>query len=142
MGATPRVTTGIARALASGESTAICWKNSRVSGNSATVATHCVRLASRRCAQAPRGQDGRSPSAFRASGRRRSPATNNMPTAMNDSQNPACRTAHGSHSSTAVSASAITSRQSARRPRWRRISTTASINRVRCAGTPQPAIRA
>jgi hypothetical protein len=65
-----------------------------------------------------------------------------MPTATKDSQNPACRTAHGSHSSTAVSASAITSRQSARSPRWRSNSTTASISRVRCAGTPQPAMNA
>ncbi|OIQ64210.1 hypothetical protein GALL_542400 [mine drainage metagenome] len=125
------MTSGIAAALASGDTHATCWKNATVSGASATPTANCARVASR----SQRGQGDGGASRVRDAAE----ATNKAATAPNDSQKPACSKAHGSHDSTATSAHAIVSRQSARRPRRCASATAASISSARCAGTPKPA---
>ncbi len=60
------------------------------------------------------------------------------PTAQNDSQKPACSSAQGSTAVTTTAAASRTSRHGQRTPKaWSSV-TVASIQTVRCAGTPQP----
>ena len=62
----------------------------------------------------------------------------NRPTAMNDSQKPACIRAHGSSAVTTTAASSSTSSHGQRSPNVCSSVTVASIQTVRCDGTPQP----
>lgn len=100
-GVTTRLMTGMASALATGETSDTCENSSIVSGTSPTVTTYCV------CA----------PSATAARRRRQRPACGGsgavvrpavaysmVATAPNDSQKPGHSTAHGSSSTTAPSA--------------------------------------
>ena len=92
-GVTTRLTTGIATAFASGETTETCWKSSSTSGASPTVIAHCTRP---HCASQCRRPT-------------RSAATYSMrATAPNDSQKPADTAAHGSRTRTIASAAAST----------------------------------
>ena len=65
-------------------------------------------------------------------------AANSTPTATKLSQKPACSKAHGSAATTTAPASSHTMPQGQRTPANRRMPTVASIQQVRCAGTPQP----
>ena len=71
------------------------------------------------------------------SGERGDDAISN-PTATNESQKPACISAHGSIAVTTTPASSSTSSQGQRTPSVCDSVTTASIQIVRCDGTPQP----
>jgi len=57
---------------------------------------------------------------------------------MNESQKPGCSSAHGSSAVTTPAASSSTSSHGQRRPDACSSTTVASIQTVRCAGTPQP----
>ena len=63
---------------------------------------------------------------------------NNTPTATKLSQKPACISAQGSMATTTAPASNHTWGQGHCRPDLRRQATVANINKVLCAGTPQP----
>ena len=135
-----KVTSGMATRLARNPTTDTCWKNSIDNGARPTVAMSCVRKPLRTVAH-KRNAHGGSPPA--AAGRMGPQATGSdaisKPTAMNDSQNPGCSSAHGSSAVTTTAAASSTAGTGQRRPRLRRPTTTASIHTVRCAGTPQPA---
>lgn len=123
------VTQGIATALAASPTSDTCWKNSSPSGASASVTTHCSRRnASRRAA---------GPARAAASGRAK-PVVKRMPTAAKLSQKPACISAHGSAATTTAAISSHTIGQGQRRPERRSSDAAASIQTVRCEGTPQP----
>ena len=57
---------------------------------------------------------------------------------MNDSQKPGCSSAHGSSAVTTLAAASSTSSHGQRTPDARSSVTVASIQTVRCDGTPQP----
>ena len=63
---------------------------------------------------------------------------NNTPTATKLSQNPGCKSAHGSLTTTTQNASSHTCGQGQRKPPKRSAATVASMTQVRCAGMPQP----
>ena len=62
----------------------------------------------------------------------------NKPTATNDSQKPACSSAHGSSALTTTAATSRIIGHGQRRPDACSTVTVASIHTVRCDGTPQP----
>ena len=57
---------------------------------------------------------------------------------MNESQKPGCISAHGSSAVTTAAARSRTSSHGQRRPDSCNSTTVASIQTVRCAGTPEP----
>ena len=105
------------------------------------VAITWVRRSARSAAQASRGHP-RQPAGPTAPTARAAPSASDdaisSPTATNDSQNPACSSAHGSIAVTTTAATSSTSAHGQRRPLARASVTTASIQIVRCDGTPQP----
>ncbi|KWV83530.1 hypothetical protein PFL603g_00312 [Pseudomonas fluorescens] len=75
-------------------------------------------------------------------GPRRPPnASNNTATAANDNQNPTCRLAKGSSTSTPFSASSNGHHSPKWRKRRRHSNTRPTITQARCTGTPNPASR-
>ena len=153
-GVTSSVTHGIATALASSPTSETWLNSSSDSGVSASVTTHCSRTARRSPPPELASSAGQNPglSAFfklkvpvaPVAWARVAPESvaNNTPTATNDSQNPACIKAHGSSATTTAMASSQVCNQGHCRPLWRSSTTVASIQMVRCAGTPQPENRA
>ncbi len=134
-GVTTSVTQGMASALAASP-TSDTWPNSSsVNGASATVITHCSRSAlpawasSRRSGWLPAGL-GATPAP--------GSAANKMPTATKLSQKPACNSAHGSSATTTAQASNQTCVHGQRSANSRSRLTVASMQMVRCEGTPQP----
>jgi len=119
-GVTTRLMTGMAKALASGETMETCWNSASSRGVRPSVTTHCACAASR-------SQFSRAT--------RPLPAYTNKATAPNDSQKPGASTAHGSSTSTASSAQHSTSDIETTRPDHKAAAITASMYSVRCAGT-------
>ena len=139
-GVTTSVTHGMASALASRPTTDTCPNSSSVSGVRAIVITHCSRIA-RASAEPALPMRSRQPlSTASAAACTGSPASvaNSTPTATKLSQKPACNSAHGSIVTTTAQASSHTCGHGQRRPDRRSKPTVASIQTVRCAGTPQP----
>jgi hypothetical protein len=136
-GVTSSVTSGIATRLATNPTIDTCWKNSKVSGASPTVAMACVRSALRIAARL-RWRQPTGITTWVAAGS----APNSSATATKDNQKPGCSSAQGSSIATASAAASSTSTEGQRQPRLRSSTTTAIIATVRCAGTPQPASRA
>ena len=133
------VTTGIASRLASRPTNETCWKNTRLSGVRPRVATTCVRKPPRstrtKRAIAPLNAELRGTAMPGACTGR---DAINSATAPNDSQNPGCSRAQGSMSETTHAAASSTKVQGHANPNACKPVTAASIQTVRCAGTPQP----
>src|SRR5688572_1579624 len=111
-GTTIRLTTGIATALASGETMDICWNSASSGGIKARVTASCTRtqLASQ-CTFPMRPM-----------------VTYKMTaTAPNESQNPGASTAHGSTSTTMSSAAQSTTEADSKTPSQSAAATTASM---------------
>jgi len=136
------VTTGIATRLAMKPTSDTCWKKTSVSGVRPSVAIACVRRPPRAAATNRAGQ-ARQPEAapVAASGARVVAADDaiSKPTAMNDSQKPGWVSTHGSNTVTTTAATRRTSAHGQRRPAACSSVTVASIQIVRCDGTPPPA---
>ena len=135
-GVTTKVIAGIAMALASGELADACWKRKASTGSMARVISHCRRAAAtnRSRSRVPLVV----PFGIRVA---LAPAPSNTATAPNDSQNPVAIGAQGSATITSAAA-AQTMRVGAsgvRSPMPK--AATASIRKVRRAGTPHPARR-
>ena len=127
-GVTTKVTQGMAARLASSPDSD-SWPNSiRPSGASASEMRHC----SPHKASARAGSEGRSAPCMRAS------VASSTPTATKLSQKPACHRAQGSSTTTTASARHHTAGQGQRSPAPRNAATLASMQTVRCAGSPQP----
>ena len=140
-GVTPSVTTGMATRLASRPTSETCWKKTSVSGVRPSVATTWVRSPARAAASSRANRLGRavaaSPSSTSMAGRAIVDASR-RPTAAKESQKPGCVRAQGSSRVTTTAAARSTSGQGQRRPAPCSRQTAASIQIVRCAGTPQP----
>ncbi|MDT4846317.1 hypothetical protein FQZ97_803330 [compost metagenome] len=122
------VTHGIASALATSPTADTCWNSSRLSGVSASVIVHCSRK------KRPRRVSALTlPSPGTAVAEANSTAT-----ATKLSQKPACSSAQGSAATTTAAVSSQTCGHGQRRPVRRNSATAASIQTVRCEGTPQP----
>jgi hypothetical protein len=123
-----KLTSGIASALASGETSENCWNISSSSGSVPRVTAHCVapQLATTR--RQPR------PTSSRAV-----PTKKSRPTATKDNQKPGASTAQGSISSTSNSASSRLRLAPRLRPDHSASATTLSMYKVRCVGTAKPA---
>ncbi len=133
------VTQGIASALASKPTTEACPNSNNVSGVSASVMTHCSRSPEASINASWRTRDAApAPGSARSSRAGPGSAANSTPTATKLSQKPACSKAQGSIVTTTAQASSQTEGQGQRRPDSRNKPTVASIQTVRCAGTPQP----
>lgn len=139
-GVVTKLTTGIASALATADTTETCWNSSKVNGSRPNVTASWTRAAPRRPRQARTGQAGRRPSS-RASAATIRAARKMTATAPNDSQPPADMTAHGSTSATKAAAQHSDRLTGTLRSASRATATVASISSVRCAGTPIPASR-
>ena len=125
-GVTSSVTQGMANRFAT-RPTSETWPNSSsVNGASATVTTSCSRSSTSSRAPTPRALPGPGSDA------------NNTPTATKLSQKPAWVSAQGSASTTTPPTSSQTAGQGQWRADSRNTATAASIQTVRCAGTPQP----
>ena len=119
-GVTSQLTSGMAMALASGETSDACWNSKSKAGASASVTAACT-------VTQPRSLSG--------SARRPNVVHRIAAMAPNDSQKPADNTAHGSISNTANKAHTRAEKgRGSRRPQNASASTP-SMNRVRCAGT-------
>ena len=103
------------------------------------MAITCVRRSARTAFAARRGQ-WRQPGGTSGASLEAPPGDDaiNNPTATNDSQNPACSNAHGSSAVTTTPAASSTNSHGQRTPSVCESVTTASIQIVRCDGTPQP----
>jgi hypothetical protein len=127
---TTKLTSGIATALANGDTTDTCWNSAIVIGTSATVTASCTCAAARsRVRQSVSG------------GRRPRITSRIAATAPNDSQKPGAALDHGSISVTTAAASASVSDGRSGTRASKATATTDSMKKVRCAGTPQPASR-
>ena len=154
MGVTISVTQGMATALASNP-TSDTWLNSnKDSGVSASVTTHCSRATFRKPPSKPvpavaalcrpealkiafLGSKWPVAPVARSLAAPESVA-NSTPTAINESQKPACISAHGSSTNTTAMASSQTKGHGQVLPPCLSKITVASIQMVRWAGTPQP----
>ena len=157
-GVTTKVTQGIATALASSPTNDTWLKSNSDNGVSASVITHCSLAADARLKAIFAAQDSQTAVLGHFSGSFSALAhilialaapelgaftlgaveANSTPTATNDNQNPACINAHGSSATTTAIASSHTSGQGHCLPLCLSKTTVASIQMVRCAGTPQP----
>ena len=154
MGVTISVTQGIATALASNPTSDTWLNSSKDSGVSASVTTHCSRAIFRKPVSKPAPaaaalcrakvaetvflwSKGPVAPVERSLAAPESVA-NSTPTATNESQKPACISAHGSSTSTTVMASNQTKGHGQVLPPCLSKITVASIQMVRWAGTPQP----
>ena len=127
----PKVTSGTASILASSPISEICPNSSKDRGDKARNTTRCCLIKPaepwrRRCHKLPAGAC-------------RAPlVANSTATATKLSQKPACSSAQGSSASTTAAATASTACQGQCLPPLRSQATAASMQTVRCAGTPQP----
>ena len=122
------VTQGIATRLATSPTSDTCWNSSRLRGVSASVIVHCSRSSRHSRARRPGRVSPGSPASV----------ANSTPTATKLSQKPACVRAQGSSATTTAAVSSQPCGQGQRRPVRRSSATVASIQTVRCDGTPQP----
>ncbi len=92
------------------------------------MTTHCSRSKARNRPQTPCGTALSAPESV----------ANSTATATKLSQKPGCHSAQGSGTTTTAQVSSHTSGHGQRRPLRRKSATAASMDTVRCAGTPQP----
>ena len=111
-GAMTKLTSGIASALASGETSENCWNRASSAGSMPSVTAHCARPHSSSQCTGPS---------------RPLPIWNSSATAPKDSQKPPASTAHGSSSRTSSSASDSTREPEISRAERRAAATTASM---------------
>ena len=139
-GVTSRLTTGMATALASGDTSDTCWNSSASAGSRPTVSAACARAPSR--TEAASRADHAAAGADSSRCRQRPPPHRiSSATAPNDSQKPAASGAQGSSAQTSAAASANTREPDTGTRHAAAPATTASMKKVRRAGTPHPASR-
>ncbi|KWV84679.1 hypothetical protein PFLmoz3_05717 [Pseudomonas fluorescens] len=123
-GSTTRLIQGTARRLATGALRLMGKPSTNNTGNKPMAISHWGRVHTCQALQGPR----RPPN-----------ANSNTATAANDNQNPTCRLAKGSSTSTPFSASSNGHHTPKWRKRRRHSSTRPTIMQARCTGTPNPA---